>query len=56
MTHMLAEYRRHREQGHSHTGALKAISRRFDFDIATAGRIIDRAEHEDKTNRRPEAA
>ena len=44
MSDMRSEYRKHREQGHGHHAALKALARRFDLDPATVGRVIDRAE------------
>ncbi len=44
MSDLLAEYLTHREQGHGHHAALKALARRFDLDPATVGRVIDRAE------------
>ncbi len=57
MSYLLTEYRRHREQGHTHRGALKALARRFSLDLATAGRVIERAERDDaKPNRRSEGA
>ena len=43
-SYLLTEYRRHLEQGHTHRGALKALARRFSLDLATAGRVIERAE------------
>jgi hypothetical protein len=50
MTEMLIESRKHREQGHGHTGALKALGRRFNFDYATASRIITRAQAAEALN------
>jgi hypothetical protein len=44
MTVLLAEYLKHRDQGHGHHGALKALARRFTLDHATAARVIDRAQ------------
>ncbi len=43
MTDLLAEYLKHRAQGHGHHAALKALARRFDLDEATVARVIDRA-------------
>jgi hypothetical protein len=43
MTKMLNEYDKHRSEGHGHHGALKALSRRFDLDVATVARVIERA-------------
>jgi len=51
MSHLLAEYRKHRDQGHGHHAALKALARRFDLDPATVGRVVDRAQRDDATNR-----
>ncbi len=51
---LLIQYRRHREQGHTHSGALNALARRFSLDLATAGRVIERAERD--YARRSEAA
>ena len=48
---MRTEYLKHRDQGHSHNGALLALSRRFNMDKATVGRVIERAERDDATNR-----
>jgi len=45
MTDMLSEYRKHREQGHTHWAACLALSRRFGFDKHTVHRVINRAEH-----------
>ncbi len=50
-SYLLVEYRRHRAQGHSHNGALKALARRFNLDLATAGRVIERAEHDEAAPR-----
>jgi hypothetical protein len=46
-TDLLIEYRKHREQGHGHHAALKALARRFNFDPATVGRVVTRAEREE---------
>jgi len=51
MTVLLAEYRKHREQGHGHGPALKALARRFGFDLGTVARTIAAAERDDATNR-----
>ena len=44
---MLTYYREHRAQGLTHHAALKALSRRFDMDPDTAGRVIIRAERDE---------
>jgi hypothetical protein len=43
MSEMLTEYLTHREQGHGPHAALTALSRRFDLDKDTVGRVIERA-------------
>ncbi len=55
MTDMHSEYRKHREQGHGHHAALKALARRFGFDPGTVARVVDRAQRDDATNRSGEA-
>ena len=44
MTVLLNEYLTHLAQGHGHPAALQALSRRFDLDKATVGRVIERAQ------------
>ncbi len=51
MTVLLKEYLTHREQGHGHHAALLALARRFTMDKATVGRVVDRAQRDDATNR-----
>ncbi len=51
VTDMHSEYRKHREQGHGHHAALKALARRFGFDPGTVARVVDRAQRDDATNR-----
>jgi len=53
---LLIQYRRHLEQGKSHTGALKALSEHYGFDFPTARRVIERAEREDKPRNRSKPA
>ncbi len=52
MSNILDEYRRHREQGHLHHDAVKAIARRFDLDRQTAARRIALAEVTERLNRK----
>jgi hypothetical protein len=44
MTDLLTEYRKHRDQGHTHWAACIALARRFDLDKLTVNRVIERAE------------
>ncbi len=50
-TDLLIAYRIHRDQGHGHHAALKALARRFDIDKETVSRVIERAERADAPNR-----
>jgi len=52
MNHLLTEYRKHREQGHFHHAAVKAIARRFSLDRQTAARRIALAEVAERLNQR----
>jgi len=45
---MLSAYQIHRAQGQPHHGALRALARRFDMDVDTVGRVIQRAERDEE--------
>jgi hypothetical protein len=48
MTDLLHEYRKHRDQGHTHWAACIALARRFDLDKDTVNRVIARAERDEQ--------